>query len=318
MSKSPLAFLGAFRLFLAVSVVICHFWVSIAPDAGRHAVIAFFCISGFLITKIARENYAGRPVAFIKNRFLRIYPLYFFAIAFGAMTIALLPDVAFALNALFEKPQWPMGFVQQILLVGIDKAPTRLSPPAWSLSIEIVFYALIGLVTYRSRLLTWVLFVASIVIFTVADITFYNSIIGSAFAFFLGSLACFYKDKIQLSSMVFYAALALFILNAFAMPFLIPRNIAVALSAAITAVLLLSGKNITQQNFDFLGKLSYPLFLLHWAVGVYVSLFLKMDSFAFFITALCLTLSLSTALVIMLEPLERIRSKIRAFNSRPT
>ena len=54
-AKDGLAYLGFFRLTLAITVAAYHLWTAMFPDAGRNAVAGFFCISGFLITKIANE-----------------------------------------------------------------------------------------------------------------------------------------------------------------------------------------------------------------------------------------------------------------------
>lgn len=68
--------LNLLRFFLAFNVVMFHLWNRAAPGASPVAVLGFFFISGFLITKIVREVYAmpTRAAAFVLNRALRIYP----------------------------------------------------------------------------------------------------------------------------------------------------------------------------------------------------------------------------------------------------
>jgi peptidoglycan/LPS O-acetylase OafA/YrhL len=84
--------LGPLRFFFAASVIARHLWGEPAGDAARHAVIGFFCISGYLITRIRLNNYCGRPGAFLFN-FLRIYPQYALAIMLGALMVILLPAI---------------------------------------------------------------------------------------------------------------------------------------------------------------------------------------------------------------------------------
>ncbi len=64
--------LSLFRFSLALMVMSEHLSGIVPAQAGRLAVEAFFCISGFLISMVATTRYAGRPAAFLVNRFLRI------------------------------------------------------------------------------------------------------------------------------------------------------------------------------------------------------------------------------------------------------
>jgi peptidoglycan/LPS O-acetylase OafA/YrhL len=53
--------LGPLRFLFAVSVIAGHLWSEPAGDGARHAVIGFFCISGYLITRIRLTSYCGAP-----------------------------------------------------------------------------------------------------------------------------------------------------------------------------------------------------------------------------------------------------------------
>ena len=76
--------MGLLRLFLAISVLVTHlrygrgiFGFSFLN--GGLAVECFFMISGFYMALVLNEkyNYRGSYWAFIQQRFLRLYPLYF-------------------------------------------------------------------------------------------------------------------------------------------------------------------------------------------------------------------------------------------------
>jgi peptidoglycan/LPS O-acetylase OafA/YrhL len=76
--------MGLLRLFLAISVLAGHlrygrgiFGFGFLP--GGLAVQCFFIISGFYMALVLNEkyNYAGSYWAFVQQRFLRLYPLYF-------------------------------------------------------------------------------------------------------------------------------------------------------------------------------------------------------------------------------------------------
>ena len=81
----PMEILPPLRFLLAVAVVGTHMWRAKFGDVALHAVVGFYAISGFLITRISLGADLGRPWAFLGNRFLRIYPQYLAAISLGAL-----------------------------------------------------------------------------------------------------------------------------------------------------------------------------------------------------------------------------------------
>jgi peptidoglycan/LPS O-acetylase OafA/YrhL len=77
--------MGFLRFLLALSVIVTHsqpiFGITLLP--GNLAVESFFIISGFYMTMVLKEKYFKIDKyykLFISNRFLRIYPLYWFVI----------------------------------------------------------------------------------------------------------------------------------------------------------------------------------------------------------------------------------------------
>src|ERR1700743_3166117 len=89
--KGASAALSLFRFSLALMVMATHLTQLTPIQTGRVAVEAFFCISGFLITMVANSRYANRPVAFLSNRFLRLFPTYWTCLAIGFAVVALFP-----------------------------------------------------------------------------------------------------------------------------------------------------------------------------------------------------------------------------------
>jgi peptidoglycan/LPS O-acetylase OafA/YrhL len=77
-------YFGLFRLCLASLVMFQHFAANAAPlgltlavqgyEVGSLAVLAFFCLSGFVIAEAVDVAYRNRPVDFMINRLLRVYP----------------------------------------------------------------------------------------------------------------------------------------------------------------------------------------------------------------------------------------------------
>lgn len=72
--------MGLLRLLLAISVLIAHstpiFGITLV--GGRTAVESFFMLSGFAIALTFSSKYQDNLKSFYKNRFLKLFPLYWF------------------------------------------------------------------------------------------------------------------------------------------------------------------------------------------------------------------------------------------------
>jgi peptidoglycan/LPS O-acetylase OafA/YrhL len=115
-------------------VVFFHFGpasgVQVAPNLGPIMVTFFFVLSGFVlaITYLPRRMDAGR---FLLNRFSRIGPIYYVALAMMLLLLwrqgSELSPVAVGLDLLF-------------LQAWLPPYPMAINPPAWSLSVEAAMY----------------------------------------------------------------------------------------------------------------------------------------------------------------------------------
>ncbi|WP_419815386.1 acyltransferase family protein [Glacieibacterium sp.] len=98
---------------------------------GTFGVQLFFVISGFVIVPSALKY---RPGDFALRRFLRIYPLFFvlslFFIAINAMTNS------------YPKINNLGAIVSGLLFTNLFTGTEQLTPNAWSLTFEVVFYVL--------------------------------------------------------------------------------------------------------------------------------------------------------------------------------
>ena len=79
--------LGVIRFFLASCVIYFHL-ANQTPDLGLYAVNCFYVISGYLITLILHSTYNFELSRFALNRFLRLYPTYWFACFVGFIIIS--------------------------------------------------------------------------------------------------------------------------------------------------------------------------------------------------------------------------------------
>jgi peptidoglycan/LPS O-acetylase OafA/YrhL len=170
-SKPPaqLAPLTSLRFFAALLVVFAHFGVLGIPpalgslpflrqatqrigDTGYVGVNFFFLLSGFILAYtylLPNGRLRGSGRAFYVARFARIYPAYLLGFAMFAVAIALWHGYA------WNSPQYagilaqhPLGVVITTFSMTQTWIPfwaEVFNPPAWSLSVELVFYALFPL-----------------------------------------------------------------------------------------------------------------------------------------------------------------------------
>lgn len=324
--------LSLLRFALALTVVLFHLWPAVAPGAGRIAVVGFFFISGFLITAIARGPYHGRRWAFLKNRFLRIWPTYLTAIAIGFMVVRMLADTAKQLNPALIYPTTFIDWLVQLTIFGLYDHPVRLSPPTWSLNTELYFYLAIGLFTAYSakitRITLWITCMVAISIsLGIINARFYGSPIGNAFVFFAGSWLYFrMQEPAHILRSTAFAAAAVFFTQAFWVPLWVGHSdLNVAFSLLPLAILVAfchqypTFPGVLQASANLLGRLAYPLFLLHWAGAAVVTKLLALPvpdmdkgSPELFFTTLPLAL-LSSYLVhrVIERPLEAVRARTR-------
>ena len=152
------------------------------------AVLGFLVISGFSVTHSLRQ----RPDGFLRRRLLRVMPVYLACLALALLVAAFID-------------QKPLPGVVEILAnaLMLNQLVTTSSiiGPAWSLSLECWFYALLSLLMMRSarhvRALAWTSF-AAFVAFTAArsllqwpyyaGLGFGANAVLLAFAWFNGSL----------------------------------------------------------------------------------------------------------------------------------
>jgi peptidoglycan/LPS O-acetylase OafA/YrhL len=111
---------------LATAVMVAHLS---SLDIGRIAVLLFFYLSGYWVTKIWDEKFEGRDaLRFYASRWLRIAPLYY---------LALLLAAAVVFHRAIPAPS--------LTLLGVASANGQPLPVAWSLDVELQFYLLLPL-----------------------------------------------------------------------------------------------------------------------------------------------------------------------------
>jgi len=138
--------LGTYRFTLALLVLTSHA-LSLWPEAktisqlslGNVGVFLFFALSGFVITEALEEFYQKRVRSFLANRFFKIYPPYWAALALTIAVDGLTADVNQSLRT-------AAGLGGNILLFGQYLGITNYSAISitWAVVVEIQFYLAIA------------------------------------------------------------------------------------------------------------------------------------------------------------------------------
>jgi peptidoglycan/LPS O-acetylase OafA/YrhL len=338
--------LNLVRFFLASNVVLFHLWNAAGPGAGPVAVLGFFFTSGYLITQIVQEVYAmpARAWAFLLNRSLRIYPQYLAALGLGLLAIHRYPDVAYHINTYLRWPQTAAQWLPQLAIFGLIDSNVRILPATWTLGTELYFYLLIGLVTARSKRTSMALCLVSLPVGALCALKilpygFYGSPIGNGFVFALGSVAYFYRDAIRVGPPVFLLACAAYLVHVYLVPGLEQSdvdeaNLAGSVLPFAVILLFLVQHPLARSTWlarlaNVLGKIAYPVFLLHWTVSIVVSawLFHGLASFdmhglrqggAYFGAMFLAVVACSLLFYVLIDqPVERYRQVVRRRGSAP-
>lgn len=150
------------RYYLAISVVIAHYNIALGADimwpmSSSTAVGAFFGLSGFFVY----ASYLNHPDthSFIKNRVLRIIPIYSFVVVFFAMllcTISSLSTTEYFTDFTFWKYIITnlcfLNFLQPTLPGVFDNLPINaVNGSLWTLKVEWMLYLTIPALFWLER-----------------------------------------------------------------------------------------------------------------------------------------------------------------------
>jgi peptidoglycan/LPS O-acetylase OafA/YrhL len=355
--------MGVLRLLLALVVVIAHSGAvfGFAPLSGVLAVQTFFMISGFYMTMILTEKYHGPGSyrLFISNRFLRIYPTYWAVLLF-----------AFAVNAIIylvigvgplEAPQKTgvagllllsfsnLFIFGQDLLMYLGTLPKGalfftanvhntspqlwtflFIPPAWSLSLELMFYVTAPLLVRRAT----GLLVALIALSTALRAALYfklhltndpwtNRFFPTEIAFFLaGTMAYRIYLRVQASNLLrqYWPTITAAFFACFLAYQYLPSHEITGLPIKQTAYYLIAWAAIPfifvfskKSKIDrFIGELSFPVYLIHYPMLKLLLMLLHHLRLDNLLPAVEIITSLTAAVVVtrlLTIPLEKLRQR---------
>lgn len=332
---------GVFRFILAVNVVIYH--VLGIPSIGPYAVYSFFVLSGFLMTMIMQETYGYSLKGFKRyaiNRFLRLYPVYWALLVIIAAIILIVgKDFSLVFHQAMQIPTSLGSWMANLFMIYPNFEPVlypiRLAPATWALTIELAFYVAIGLGLSKSKQLTTIWFLFSLLWvlwtnFSTKDWGIgYGDIIVASLPFSLGALVYHYKsivnsiiNKVGLGPILTMFTLNILIVvisyyvvgdkfwffNAFG------TWVNLIFSGLVTILLLEHGRSFLSKKIDrFLGDLSYPIYIFHWSGASLASWLIASNHKGWiFILGLILTILVSIFVNrIVNDNVEKLRNIVR-------
>jgi peptidoglycan/LPS O-acetylase OafA/YrhL len=290
--------MGLLRLFLALSVIAGHSQTTVFGYNGIgawYAVNFFFIISGFYMAMVLNEKYKDiSHIHFYKSRLLRLLPAYYisvliaFLVSFSSAVgffehLSLSGKVYFIFQNLFIFGQ-DLSYLFCVKTKSLSCAypvAMTINPPAWSLAVELGFY-FIAPYFLKSEKKTFVLFLLGCFYFLSlnaihfpleqtdyfrsVDISAFNYYFyPSSFVFFGGGALAYHLSKRSLNPHYFVAIFAIILLSftQTIMPFwhLLFISLAIPVLFDYTA---------TNQIDRSIGEMSYPTYILHFPVLLFL------------------------------------------------
>jgi len=334
---------GTYRTLLAPMVVAMH--LGGVPSIGSYAVFGFYILSGYLMTFIMQNNYGYNSpgiLRYVANRFLRIFPIYWVSILFSVALIVVLGE---KFSSDYQRsmvyPRTMSDILKNIFLFFSFRDSPRLSPPTWALTVELFFYILIGIGLSKSKWLVCCWLGLSLLYHAIAVTmefgwgNIYYSIPAASLPFATGAFIYHFKDEISGAidaiqgkvdksfPIIIFCAL---VGNGLAgylcgqlKGFFFYTNY---LLCAVMVVVLSQRKTlplITKRFDSWMGDFSYPIYLIHFQVGLVVVFLLSKTGLDYerphlgvmfasvpliFITSWLFTVGVE-------RPIERVRDRVK-------
>ncbi|WP_038248866.1 acyltransferase family protein [Ghiorsea bivora] len=331
---------GFYRTFLALMVVALH--IGGIPWLGNYAVYGFYMLSGYLMTMIMQRTYGYSlqgVTAYLFNRFLRIYPLYWLSIGLSLLLFVWLGESymsAYHKEMIF--PQTWQDIVKNVFLLFPNLETARLTPPAWALTVELCFYVLIALGLSKHVKITLFWLGVSVVYHIVAQFLGwdrYFSVFAASLPFALGSVLYFYRNDLlqklfgkqeTLAGYLPVLILFLMFINWY-VGYLLTRSheLFFYTNILLCALMLLVLSNykslplLSKKADSSWGDFSYPIYLMHYQVALVVLVVLQAwgidiqrpDILLMWVTIPFVFLAAWLLVIAIERPIEQLRAKVK-------
>ncbi|WP_320110684.1 acyltransferase [Draconibacterium orientale] len=293
-SKQHFHILDGLRGIAALAVVVFHFMEWIIPDFTQNfighgflAVDFFFCLSGFVIAYAYDTRLPQMGIrAFFTSRLIRLHPLVIIGTLLGLLGLFLDPFADHA--SAHSLGNIALIFVCALLMIPLPVMEERffnlfsLNAPSWSLFWEYIANILYALVLVRlSKKVLWVLLVLAAggivwISYRAGNLlggwngeTFFDGGIRMSYSFLAGLLI--YRSGWIIKNKLGFIVLSLLLSAAFFSSVL--RNSAVTEPLIVLfyfplLIALGAGSSLSaplQKTCVFMGNISYPLYMTHYA-----------------------------------------------------
>jgi len=328
---------GTLRYFLAMMVVVGHLWPQLVPNMGSYAVFAFYTLSGYLMTLVLKSAYrhANGTWHFLTNRALRIYPPYIAVLFMSIIIFYSIRTIPEEFN-FFRLPVSYNDWLKNIFIFGLKAgaAKPKLVGVAWTLYVELFYYVTMAFFLVRTRITTIIWFCASILFtgYTIVrgyDFALrYETLIAGSLPFSTGAMIYLFKDELRIiTKKYFIIIIALYSLNLvltrrLGWEYMNLAGLYVSYILSACAIIYLADVSSVNRprwfaQFDqFLGDLSYPIYLCHWPVAIYISCIfysgiLPRSSRLFFVSIIFINVISLIIHVLIEKNVNRVRARVK-------
>lgn len=315
---------GSYRTILALIVVLQHFGG--IKQIGTYAVFGFFCLSGFLMTLLMDTTYNGRARDFAINRFLRLYPTYWFTVILVvALYYLRVPPTRGDIGI-------PTGWelLRALLYINHWKDSPTFITTGWAVTNEIFWYVAIafGISKTPQRALVWL---ATSILFTIgvqeytygsSDLRYFSPLAG-ALPFAYGATLYHFKHILS-EKFVWPAAIVCIVVMIISLASVgmgwsnnLSKYAFVVAAGVFAVALFVIGKTASRsvrKKDNAIGDLSYPIYLNHYAAASLVLAFspYHFDKPTLFIPVVILSVIMSYLTnIVMDRNINKIRDAVR-------
>lgn len=242
-----------------------HNWYRLIVKHGHLGVPIFFVISGYCIALSA--NHSTSVKDFLVRRFFRIYPIYWISLLIVLLAVA--TNIMFyGVNSVAQLPQNPFQIGTTLLALTSPLTDVRvINWVYWSLTVELIFYAIIGLYILLKEKYRFIW------ISIISILPFFYPYQEKGFLFFVQYWPAF---------LLGFAAYHMFIRQDLKNMFLILLSIVTLalsihsnyfkLACIITVIIIIYGslRPIKSNFISSIGNYSYAIYLIHVPIGVHI------------------------------------------------